>query len=874
MRNLSELFGSLRRLLDRFLKNHHDYFPCYLPPSIGRFASWLLAFLYSGIEINAEDKEFLKSLGPDKIVAYATKYRSNFEVLFFHSRFRKEKLPYPLLGLDNRIWLWQPVSRALRIVLAWLDHLIRFRKKPNPYDSGFVEKEILSGTVSLVSMVDRKAFYRRYVKAKSDPLVHLLQAQQKTDREILVIPQLVLYGTRPPKSRKTVMQNVFGTEELPGRLRRLLSLVKFPETALVEATEPISLREFMKAREADHPSLQFLAYELRLEVTDRINRLRQSIVGPILVNREELRQKVLQSESFLKYIKELALSSDRSVYEFQAEAASYLDEIAAKYSSRTIDLLGMAVGWLTRTMFDGVEMDLKGLRRLKAMSQKGPVILMPCHKSHIDYLILSYMLYLNHMPCPLIAAGKNLSFFPMGTIFRNSGAFFIRRSFKGLPLYTQVFSEYIRALLETGFNIEFFLEGGRSRTGKLVLPKFGLLSIILEAYAQGACKDLHFQPIFIGYDRVLEEGSYIRELEGGEKQEENLSQMVKARKFLKKRFGRIFVEFNEPIRAEDFLARFEVPYAKMNDQEKGVVVRNLGHRVTHAIDQVTVATPHSLVAAAALTAGGRSFSEEEILTTVNFYLTHLKMNNAKLSDTLMDPVAGVRQTLDAYVKDKFLVRYEEKTEAPEPEPRIRYTVAENRRPLLEYYKNNAMGFFIPEAFTALSILAQEAFEFSATDLHTSYKALQDLFKNEFHYDVDLPPEHFVRKSLKMFIDDTMIIPHAALPDRYNITAAGFKKLGYLASLLRNFFESYLIALRVFSRESMEGLGRKERAKKFRSMGAAMYKSGEVVLKESLSKVNFDNACDYFLSRNIRGPVDGPDIELYTAVIQNYLNRMP
>ncbi|MFH2100266.1 MAG: 1-acyl-sn-glycerol-3-phosphate acyltransferase, partial [Pseudomonadota bacterium] len=646
MQDISESSGWFRRWLTRFLQNTHDHFSCYLPASIGFFSTWLLRLLFSGIEVNQEDKDFLRSLGPDKIVVYATKYRSSFEFLYFHSRYKKEKLPYPLLGLDNRIWLWQPVSRVLRIVAAFLDHVIRFRKQPNPYESGYVEREILSGAVSLVSMVDRKAFYRRYVKAKSDPLVHLLQAQAKTDREILVIPQLVLYGTRPQKSRKTMMQNVFGTEEGPGRLRRLLSLIKLPEQALVESGKPISLKDFMQSREEKGASLQYLAYELRQEVTDRINSHRKSIVGPILISREELGQKVLQSESFRQYVKELALSSDRSVYEFQAEAASYLNEIAANYSSRTIDMLGMAVGWLTRTMFDGVEVDVKGLKRLKAFSQKGPVILMPCHKSHIDYLILSYILYLNHMPCPLIAAGKNLSFFPMGTIFRNSGAFFIRRSFKGLPLYTRVFSEYIRALLETGFNIEFFLEGGRSRTGKLVLPKFGLLSILLDAYAQGACNDLYFQPIFIGYDRVLEEGSYIREVEGGEKKDENFSQMVRARKFLKKRYGRIFVEFNEPIRAKDFLSQFQVPYDKMSTQEKGVVYRNLGHRIIHAIDQVTVVTPHSLVAAAALTVPGRSFSGDDIQTMVDFYLTHLKTNQAKFSDTLMDHPPAVRQTLE------------------------------------------------------------------------------------------------------------------------------------------------------------------------------------------------------------------------------------
>ncbi|MBW1989168.1 MAG: 1-acyl-sn-glycerol-3-phosphate acyltransferase [Deltaproteobacteria bacterium] len=869
-------YGRIRQKLDRFLQHTHDHFACYLPPSLGAFFTWLLGVIFSGAEINKEDKETLRSLAKDHTLVYATKYKSPFEFLFFYFRFKREGLPYPQLGLDQRILLFQPITRFLRIVAAHIDQFITFKKWPNPYESGYIQKQVLSGTVSMVSMVDKRAFYRRYVKARVDPLLHLLDVQTRSEKDILIVPQLTLYGTKPQKRKIGVMGSVFGTEERPGRLRRLLSLVKIPEKAVVEMVEPINLREFMESYADKKPSLQYLAYELRQEIVDRINRHRQSIVGPELINRDELRQRVLQSENFREYVKELALSSERSVYEFHAEAAAYLDEIAAKYSSFTIAVLDVIVRWLTDTMFDGVEVDTAGLKRLKDISKKGPVILIPCHKSHIDYLILSYVLYTNRMPCPLIAAGKNLSFFPLGPVFRNAGAFFIRRTFKGLPLYSKVFSEYIYALLEAGFNLEFFIEGGRSRTGKLVMPKFGLLSIILDAYARGAAKDLYFQPIYIGYDRVVEEGAYIKELEGQEKTAENFSQVVRARKFLKKRFGRIFLEFNEPIRAGDVMNNFEVPYDKMSRREKEIVYRNLAHRIIHAIDEVSVATPHGLVAAAALTmtSRSRSFSEQDLLDKVEFYLTHLKMKGAKYSDTLSDPPAAVRQALDAYVRDKFLVRYEEKPEEPETQGRIRYAVVQARRPLLEYYKNNCIGHFIPEAYTALSILTQEAFEFSADQLHTSYQALMDLFKNEFHYDPDLSAEYYVRKSLKSFINDAMVTPHPTIPDRYNITAAGHKKMATLASLLKNFFESYLVVLRVFARENLSATGRKERYKKFLAQGTSMFKSGEIELKESLSKVNFENAASYFMSRGIHGPSDAPDIELYEEVIQNFRNCIP
>ena len=142
------------------------------------------------------------------------------------------------------------------------------------------------------------------------------------------------------------------------------------------------------------------------------------------------------------------------------------------------------------------------------MALRGPVVYIPSHKSHVDYLILSYMLYHHDLPCPLIAAGKNLSFWPMGPLFRRGGAFFIRRSFRGAVLYSRVFAEYVHTILDEGYSVEQFIEGGRSRTGKLLMPKLGLLSILLNAQKNGACEDLIFVPVSIGYDRVLEEKSY------------------------------------------------------------------------------------------------------------------------------------------------------------------------------------------------------------------------------------------------------------------------------------------------------------------------------------------------------------------------------
>lgn len=541
MTNQEKAVSNLRKFFDRLLLNTHDHFQYLLPSRTGFFARLFFRLVFSRIPFEADDAARLSDLGQRGHVVYATKYKSRFEFLFLHSRLAALKAPVPEISFDLPLWLWQPVTRVFRISLAFFDHLLRFKGRPDPYGNGYFDRELESGKAGLVSLVDAEGFYRRFVNAENDSLALLLEFQARTEKPVFLVPQLILYGKEPMRFHASVTETVFGTEEKPRWFRRWASVFSIPEKALTDTGEPIDLKEFLARPVNQGRDTEYLSYVLRTEAIESLNAMRRSLLGPILKTREELKESILQSEDFRDFLKAQAIAEEKSEKSVHRQADRYLEEIAAKYSTRFIAFLGRIVKWISTNMFDGVDYDIENLKVIKNASRKGPVILVPCHKSHIDYLIISYLLYANSLPCPLIAAGKNLSFWPMGTIFRNCGAFFLRRTFKGAPLYARVFAEYVQAVLAEGFNIEFFIEGGRSRTGKAVLPKLGLLSIILSAYKSGAVTDLHFCPIAIGYDRVIEEGSYLHEIEGGEKKSEDLSQLVKARKFLKKRYGRIFV---------------------------------------------------------------------------------------------------------------------------------------------------------------------------------------------------------------------------------------------------------------------------------------------------------------------------------------------
>jgi glycerol-3-phosphate O-acyltransferase len=755
------------------------------------------------------------------------------------------------------------------MLLARLDYFCRHFNFPDPYASGYYARMLSQGETFFLSLVEPGGFYRRFVKEKTDPIAFLLDYQAGTDRPIYLVPHLMIFEKDPEKATPSLWHHLFGHEKALGFMRRVTTLVKKPGRTFVELGTPVDLKTFMQHPEVRDRSRTYQALLLRRNVLLQINRHRQSILGPILKNRLELKEAILTGTRLQGFIREQAEREGQPITKLHQKAEAYFDEIAADYRIGMIKFLEKVLTWIIHTMFDGFIVDQKGLDRLKTMSQRGPLVLLPCHKSHIDYLMLSYVLYHNNMPCPHIVAGKNLSFWPMGTIFRRAGAFFMRRTFKGQPLYAAVFAAYVHRLLQEGFNIEVFIEGGRSRTGKLLSPKTGLLSIMLEAYQQGACDDLMLSPIYIGYDKVPEEKAYLHELEGGKKEPESLKQVIRAHKVLKKRFGKIYIEFHAPLSLADLLRENGLDLAGMTREEIGAFCRNIGHRTIHAINGVAVITPHAITAAALLNQSAQTFTLPMLQEVAETYLNHLYFHEVKLADTLiMDPDRAIEQVFNIYLQRKFLEAVDKKTRDSDQQPRFR--IHTEKRPSLEYYKNNCVACFAPAAFTALSIFERDAFQFSATDLHHSYRFLQDFFKYEFSYDLENPPEWYVRKNIKAFIDDAILIPHPNLPDTYNITSAGFRKLKLFSGFLRSYFESYLITLDQLARQKPGEINLKDQLKKIAAHGSRLAKGAEIECSEALSRVNFRNALSFFHSRGIHCREDEAAIARYREPLQRYL----
>jgi len=858
--------------IQRVLDGTHDHYSCYLPDKIDRLTSLIFRLFYSGIKTTEDQIAILQQIESDAIVIYATKFKSYFEYLFYYSRYQKANLPYPQIGFDYQVYFWQPISRLMKMMLAHIDYLIHKRTFPSPYNSGYIAKTLGDGAAGMLSLADKKGFYRRFVKAKTDPIQYLVELQKTTERPVYIIPLLMFFSKNPHRSNPTLIDILFGPEDRPGRIRRLFALFKNPGKVFFEVSEPVSLKAYLQNESIRNQPIEYQSTVLRRNLLAQVERHRQTITGPTLTTRQELKESILTSRRFQQFMEKYSQTRDIPIHEVRKKADGYIEEIAAGYNPAYIKIFSTLVGWIIRTIFDGVTINNNALNKVKRLALKGPLVLVPCHKSHIDYLILSYLLYHNNMPVPLVAAGKNLAFWPMGPIFRSGGAFFIRRTFRGAVLYSKVFAEYIHKLLQEGYNIEQFIEGGRSRTGKLLMPKLGLLSILINAYKNGACDDMIIVPIYIGYDRVLEEKSYLQELEGAKKEPETLKGVLKARKFLKRRYGKIYIQFDDPISMNELVTKFGTPLEEMKPKEQNVLCRNLGYRIINAINRSAVVTAYGLLSSAILNCARDRIPYDQIMSIVETYRNYLTAQGAKMADTLvLDHVRAIDHSLDAFVQNKIIESVSKEKDIPAS--KRTYLINASRRPFLEYYKNNSISFFIPAAFTALAILEKDAFQFSASDLHASYKFLQNLFKFEFAYDIDKSPEFYVRKSIKAFIDDAILMPHQTIPDTYNVTSAGLRKLRLYSIFLKTYFESYWIVLNFFQNHSQNSMKAKDRLKKIENSGKQMYKRREIERQEALSKVSYQNAIDYFTSKGIRGSDSTEPIKFYTEAIQKSLKAL-
>ncbi|MBW1996898.1 MAG: 1-acyl-sn-glycerol-3-phosphate acyltransferase [Deltaproteobacteria bacterium] len=811
---------------------HYPYVLDYKP---GFFLSWFLYRLFKRVHIDESMTENLKMMHKEGTVVYAIKYRGKLDYLLYHYNFRRRRLPYPKIAFDLNMSLMLPLSQVARVFYSQLSSLLRYGRFPSPYQTGFYRKAIENGTTFLMFLIDPKRFVRHFLHAEKDHTEFLLETQRQIEKPIYIVPQLILYKKTPEREQPGVWGIFFGFKDDPGIIRKIVLFFRHNRRAFIDFGRPLDLKAYVSAQPPDRP-LSEMAAEIRDMLIQSIDEQKRVILGPIVKSRHQLKQAVLMDPQVRGKIESMAGGNKKHLKQLRKKAGGYFDEIAADYNTTYIEFFHMALTWFWKKLFEGIDVDRVALARVRDWATKGTLIYVPSHKSHIDYLILNYILYDNHMHTPRIAAGKNLAFWPVGHIFRKSGAFFIRRSFQRAKLYLEVFNRYIKTLIEEGYPIEFFIEGGRSRNGKLVLPKTGFLSILLQVYEEGGCKDLIFVPTSIIYDKVMEESSYLKEVRGNAKKQESFGQVLRARRLLKRKYGKIYIRFNEPVSLKEYISR-----------SRNLSLKEMSHRLAfdlvRAINQVSLVVPLSLVATAILSSHRRGFHFYELEETARVLLDFLKKVGAPISDSLTDLPKSLRETLTLLVSWKVV----ESLEGISGREETFYYVDDEKKMELEYYKNCIIHYFISTSLVAVSLLTGPEEERNLDSVISDYRFLSYIFQNEFFFDETEEPEARVSSILEHFKESSYLSEPA---DRcYRITRLGFDRLPIWAALAKTYLESYWIAFKSVSQHGDSKGKKAELLKHMAYLGKRFHKLGIIEHVGAVSQLTFNNALS-FINTNV------------------------
>lgn len=442
--------------------------------------------------------------------------------------------------------------------------------------------------------------------------------------EIDLVPVAVYWGRAPQREASWFRLLLVENWALTSRARKFLQVLFNGRNTLVELEEPISLRSLLGDEIGRSVRGRRVARALRAIYAQH----RAARIGPDLSHRRTLVTQVLRTRAVRAAVAQEMREKSLTRRQALLQASRCTKEIAANYSHAFVRFLERLLTWLWNRLYDGVSVG--HLETLERAAQGNEIVYVPCHRSHMDYLLLSYVIYVNGYPVPHIAAGINLNLPIVGRLLRMGGAFFIRRKFRGNGLYTIVFMKYLAAIMARGHSIEYFIEGGRSRTGRLLQPKTGMLSMTVRSFLRDPARPVVFLPVYFGYERVVEGTTYVGELSGKPKEKESVLGLVRALRKLRERFGRVHVNLGEPIALEEILDRHDSGWrARAFDEEArapwiGAAVDDLAGRIMRNINAAAAVTPINLLAVVLLAMPRQAFPEADLERQIDLYRALLR----------------------------------------------------------------------------------------------------------------------------------------------------------------------------------------------------------------------------------------------------------
>ncbi len=853
--------------------------------------NWLAQKLFNELVFPETRIKQVQEAAEEGSVVYVLRSRSYLNYLIYNALFIVYKLPLVRFA-PGLYWVpWQVWAQKLRVFRGWFGRLFgKGGDAPSELFEKLVENHVptlifLEKPVTLWTYMRRMIYWMRDVVRwifrrpeapggrSIDLLETLVSVQRKQETPIFLCPQIMVWDRAPTSARKSFWDVMFGEKESPGLTRELYQFIRNKKQSHVNGGEPINLKK-MVDRYTDQLSDAELARKLRAYLKERFDREFRVATGPVFRPASEMKERVLRAPRVRKAIRMQAEESNLPEEVVQERARKILDRMAANFTMSTARRFDWFLNKVWKRMYTTYDTDSSGMEGIEVLPSeieqvreaalKHPLVLLPCHKSHVDYLIMSQILMHYDMMPPHIAAGDNLMIPVVGWLFRKSGAFFLRRSFGNDELYRTIFNEYVLRLLREGCTLEFFIEGGRSRTGKLRSPKTGMLKLLVDAAIEKRIRDFYLVPTSVGYDRIVEGESYTRELLGGKKKRESLAGLFRsARKFLSINFGRIAVRFAEPISIRTAIQElieeeqqhnptFD-PVEDLDDRRQ--LVHILAYRVLYEINNASWVMPASLVVAVLMTEMKRGINHDRLVEEVDWLRREVEARGAKVHnyDEPDNVVRRATQSLNRLIKAREYLGKDV----------VVYRPRASRRLELAYYRNHLVHLFVSEAVIAVAL---QAFQWrrssdSGVKLDALLKEVRFLslvLKLEFIYkpSPDIQ-DNFDETLASMERRGVLSVDHET--NRVEAQSGeGRRMLVFLRHLFWPFVDSYWTAsLALFAVQKEGFIEEKSFIRRMQDMTEALYHEGYLRYSDAVSMDTLKNAISLFeeLGMIVRVPMD-------------------
>ena len=784
-------------------------------------------------------------------VVYVMRYASRLDYFLFNTLFARDGLRLAAYANGIQYWYYTPWWRS---VPAFLLRALRGVDRGDPAKRGRQRLRRVASAGESSFLFLRTARLAALLRSPTEAIARSQRELEFLDeladvaaegKPVHVVP-LALFWRKGPRAERRFLNLYRGAAARPGDLAKVTSFLLTYRDLSIKAGEPIDLTAFLVQEQGANRDA--LVRRLRRKVMQFVSAEERVAEGPSLRPRHKVRELVLADAGVQEAIAERARGGRSSMEAARAHAERAFDELAANMSSSVIALLALVVGLLFRRLFQRIE--TRGLEKIAEHARKHPVVLVPSHRSYFDFLILSWLFYENYLVPPHILARENMAFGPFGFLFRRAGAFFMRRSLAD-PIYKQVFRAYVMFLVREGFTQEFFIEGARSRTGKTLAPRLGMLAWTIQGFVDSGRRDLFYVPVAISYERLVEEGAMVHELSGGKKENESMLGLVRARKVLSRSFGSVYLNFGEPVSlAETLGARADLwRQGDASEPERRAIVEGLGRELVERINWAMVATPTSVAAAALLGEPHRGMFRADLEKRMTQLVGLLRIQGVRLTPALE---AGIEhrfsESIDLLIR-LGLIRSERDLRGE-----LIYFDEPNRR-ALDVYRNGIYHALAGPSLIARRLLAGSCEERALRENVTFWLDLLDV--EWFAPRAEAQTAQF-DAFLEAFTHGGVIERSG---DRVRANESGRALLAFLAEQTRSVLEAYYVAFcTVESLAAPSTASALEKASETYHRRAQLL--GEVRRPEGWNPVTFKNALDLMAQRRVL--TSAPDAEREAA----------